>query len=516
MDVKYQYWQNTHISKTVFNWTHVAANRLTDLPKEKVVQLPINWYNMDSKNYWRNQHTIISVEEVKAILEFVLDEKNRVTNSNLGQPATSSTNRKFLMFMPWEQLNNQILGVKSACAVSNLLNRTLVLPYLGYKRITGWKTQRKYRNVQVPFVATDYEWKPFDRYYNASKLLSLPCSTISLDNFISWNNGQSIQEIRYHPLGGGATSEKQLREYYSRVLGLTYESVEWDKNVYFQLRKEKIFRVYGNNSAPVMALGSMFMHYDFGLRQNYPIQKFYDYLSPTAGSPDAIETGLIITTSSSSSVVADGVDINYLQILKALDFSDRLKKVRDRLFDQHRIHLKSGRGYVAIHLRRGDYLSKCNEIKELIGQKSQEAAERAFERCFVPAHLVNQVVPYLYPPETYPIIYVATNADKDAKKEMEKLKIENGGSWSRVIFLDDLLGRQQDDNTKTGTTFDSNADSIPPGPNPIRNDLDPNDLAILDMMFCIEATGFIGNMHSSLSRHIIEARQLQSKPWKVF
>jgi hypothetical protein len=36
--------------------------------------------------------------------------------------------------MPWEQLNNQIIGLKVACAMSHFLNRILILPLIGYRK----------------------------------------------------------------------------------------------------------------------------------------------------------------------------------------------------------------------------------------------------------------------------------------------------------------------------------------------------------------------------------------------
>lgn len=41
MGVNYLFWQNSRWSDSRANWTRVAHNRMTDMPKEKIVQLPI-------------------------------------------------------------------------------------------------------------------------------------------------------------------------------------------------------------------------------------------------------------------------------------------------------------------------------------------------------------------------------------------------------------------------------------------------------------------------------------------
>lgn len=59
MGAKYLYWQNTHLSDSVLHWPEIAKNRITYMPKDIVTRLPVDFKNMDSKNYWRNQGFII-------------------------------------------------------------------------------------------------------------------------------------------------------------------------------------------------------------------------------------------------------------------------------------------------------------------------------------------------------------------------------------------------------------------------------------------------------------------------
>ncbi|KCV69330.1 hypothetical protein H696_03762 [Fonticula alba] len=47
---------------------------------------------------------------------------------------TRATSAGLLTYMPWEQLNNQLIGAKCACALARLLGRQLVLPLVGQRR----------------------------------------------------------------------------------------------------------------------------------------------------------------------------------------------------------------------------------------------------------------------------------------------------------------------------------------------------------------------------------------------
>ncbi|KAJ3057833.1 hypothetical protein HK102_010851, partial [Quaeritorhiza haematococci] len=50
----------------------------------------------------------------------------------------------------------------------------------------------------------------------------------------------------------------------------------------------------------------------------------------------------------------------------------------------------------------------------------------------------------------------------------------------------------------------------------LKYDLDPVDLAIIDQLISIHSDAFVGNLHSSFSRHVIEGRMLSGKGWDVF
>ncbi|KAJ3073274.1 hypothetical protein HDU98_001892 [Podochytrium sp. JEL0797] len=262
LGVRYLHWQNTHLSLTRFNWESVERNRVTDMPQERVTKLPIDWYNMDSKNYWRNQDTTVAVEELKHVVHTAIQDREVH-----GQT-------KYLMFMPWEQFNNQIVGFKSACAVANMLDRTLVLPHLGYKNPSP-----SILPLATPeFAPTTFVWHPFEHYFNLTTLAqTLPCRFTTFENFYSLHGHSTPITLRYHHLGDNKTSEQQLRDYYNHVARMQVAKLEWD-SAYFQLSEREIRDLHVKDTTKVLALGSLFWYFDFGVPVKYPVRAYHDYM----------------------------------------------------------------------------------------------------------------------------------------------------------------------------------------------------------------------------------------------
>ncbi|KAJ3093023.1 hypothetical protein HK102_012232 [Quaeritorhiza haematococci] len=117
VNVRYLSWRNFNVSNSQFHWDYVEANRLTDRPKELIVDQPVDWFNMDSKNYWRNQDTIVDLNTFGRVFEFAMD---------LIKPA-------YLLFMPWEQLGAQLDGFISACAIAHLTDYYGKLLHLAFE-----------------------------------------------------------------------------------------------------------------------------------------------------------------------------------------------------------------------------------------------------------------------------------------------------------------------------------------------------------------------------------------------
>ncbi|KAJ3082553.1 Protein O-linked-mannose beta-1,4-N-acetylglucosaminyltransferase 2, partial [Quaeritorhiza haematococci] len=503
MGARYLHWQNNRLSRTVANWTHVEVNRLTDMPRERVERLPIDWFNMDSKNYWRNQDTEVDVEAVGDLVQLAIEDARR------------EGMEEFLMFQPWEQFNNQIVGFKSACALANMLNRTLVLPHLGYRgrgleRDRNSKSKKSHRppppllketkndedgeGKEVVVEETDlkffnpaeYVWHHFEHYFDATSLRSLPCRHISTDNFIALNNGRSLGTLRYHHLGDEATSEEQFREYYIRVAKVIIDAVVWETpDVYYQLNKTKLLELYGRGDgivgrvknaaevddverpgkARVLGLGSMFWFYDFGIQQEYPLRRFvWEYMG-TSSFPSTIPSSSSLSAAAIQSTgetaveeVARRADPIYREITKSLVYRDHLVAIAEQIMAENGwggLDGETTRRYntsdvnkgkvVAIHLRRGDYLGKCLQLRPPDVQNPDTQADHdENEKAPIPAHTstnttdassqhpphaditsdipkscyqtssyIYEKLASLYPPEEFPTIYISTNLPAD-------------------------------------------------------------------------------------------------------
>jgi len=450
MKVKYVYWQNLDESQTVFHWDYVEKNRFTNTSKEEIIHAPLNWYNMDSKNYWRNQDTNVSLSQVKHVMTSILKDRDE------------GDQYKFLMFLPWEQLNNQILGFKSACATAFFLNRTLVLPHLGY-RIIRWRDGSYLKEFKDDdhFTIHHFKWKPFERYFDLDSLENLPCSWITFQNFYSLNQGQELQRIHFHELGKAAT-EQQLKEYYRDIAMLTFREIEYDPNLYYGLSKEEILVRHQHDPNRVLALGSMFMFYHFNHPLKYPIRSFQNLLN----------------------------DSLYYDITQSLSFISKLNGLSKQLL--HWIPKK----FIAIHVRRGDYSHKCEPFQNDIS---------LYQSCATPIdHMVN-IITSIYSQNEFSSLYISTNEDSSSSliwiNELRQM-----GYWKYVFSQSDLLNLNKNSTLSVQQQlFQSKYWN-----------LDTNDLAMLDEAICIQADGFIGNMHSSFSRYIIEKRILEGLSWHVF
>ncbi|KAI8814388.1 hypothetical protein BJ742DRAFT_766189 [Cladochytrium replicatum] len=109
---------------------------------------------------------------------------------------------KFLIYQPREPVQ-QVLGITSACATLKILNCTLVLPRVGYR-------DELLDDVEEYPVA-GYMWKPFERYFDPAAAPCYPCSTITLDNFLSLRAARSLGTLwtRFTGVSPAALDEHQ-------------------------------------------------------------------------------------------------------------------------------------------------------------------------------------------------------------------------------------------------------------------------------------------------------------------
>ncbi|KAI8801992.1 hypothetical protein BJ742DRAFT_563295 [Cladochytrium replicatum] len=477
MKVKYACWQNTKEIDTVFNWASVEANRYTDVSKGFITRQFIDWRNMDSKNYWRNQDTYVDSTEFGHVISSVL--------ADMKGPA----HNKFLIYQPWEQFNNQVLGLKSACATAKILNRTLVLPRVGYRY--------EVLDDIEEYPVAGYMWKPFERYFDLASALRYPCSTITFDNFLSLRAGRSIGTLRYHHLGN-QTSQKQFIAYYKQEVRIPFDTVVWDK-VYYQLSKRDILRVHGGDSSEVLALGTMFWYHDFGMKQTYPLDHFYNFMK----------------------------DPIYRGITAALDVHQRYIRMADYLMET-RIRNGTHRFVASIHWRRGDYFQKCEGVKRDWEQKlgrEVQWTDREVQRCWQnPSTIINALNKLVPNVKKRDVIFVATNSNS-WQDWNELVKLATRAGWKTVVSQQQLVpwsgGNKNVSTLEIMLDEKRRARKVVPkewriGLDEVQSQMDPIDLLILDQQLCMKADIFVGNLYSSASRRIIEGRILAGKSWNVF
>ncbi|KAJ1552722.1 Protein O-linked-mannose beta-1,4-N-acetylglucosaminyltransferase 2, partial [Cladochytrium tenue] len=367
---RYLSWQNQRTSRSTFHWEYVETHRATDAPRDRVTRLPIDWGNLDSKNYWRNQDTEVDVEAVRDLVATALRE------------LTVPDSERYLMFMPWEQLNNQLIGLKSACAIAGMLNRTLVLPHIGHRKevasTTGgdeawaaWRDQQQEPPMeQSTFDVTQYVWRPMESYFDLELLRRhLPCAHITMDNFLSLNGGRSVGTLRFHSLGADVTNEQQLLDYYGSVVGVAHDGVVHDA-AYMQLPRAALMRLHASEPQQqqqrVLPLGAMFWYYDFERPQEFPPRGYRSLLDHAAYR-------------SAAAALAEPIE--------------RVARLADRAIDLPLLGGPEG-DLVAVHARRGDYFAKCAALAvaaEAAGATREEALGRRARCATGPGYLLQRL-----------------------------------------------------------------------------------------------------------------------------
>ncbi|KAJ3342722.1 Protein O-linked-mannose beta-1,4-N-acetylglucosaminyltransferase 2 [Gonapodya sp. JEL0774] len=503
MGLTYMYYQNTRLEDSRFNLKYVESHRFTDMPIDEILGRPIDWNNMDSKNLWRNQDTRISLTELDRIMDILFRQMRSQTGDD-----------RYLMMMPWEQFNNQVTGFKSACAVATMTDRTLVLPHLGYRfKYTpppGTNTTNSTGSPQSYYYnPLDFVWHAFDRYFDSRTLsIRLPCRYVTMENFISLNAERSIGDVHYHSLGND-TSREQLVEYYKDVVAMPFDDVVEDHNTYYHLTMQQIVALHGSDHSRVLALGSMFWYYNFGIKPEYPLTKMYPYLGVHDGGRSA----------------DDGL---YRRITEALEYRDDLVKFADRglegirrgknQFEGSRISgliepTPASMRLVCVHARRGDYAAKCRSLAELRTNEKTNLVES----CWQNEALISKKVNEEFPAGLFPAVYVATDQYGDG----------HGARRFRRVLEEHLTRnehlRQQRESVGFMVASDQRHRTVLFHENILAGftasevaALDPNERSIIDQLICAKSEGFIGNLHSSWSRRVVEMRELAGRAWTVF
>ncbi|KAJ3395247.1 hypothetical protein HDU84_000014 [Entophlyctis sp. JEL0112] len=388
---------------------------------------------------------------------------------------------RFTTFMPWEQLNNQLIGFKSTCAIAALLNRTLILPLVGQRNaaIAGsaeW---------DFSFNVDEYAWSPMSRYFDLHALQTqLACAAITPHNFFAlWRRQHGggaqpqIDHAVFNPVAR-ATAPQQLVQYYARLgLALPAHALATDYPRLAALTAADVLSRWGDatggdnqqqqlqnvqaRGGRVLAFGAAFWLYGFGApAQEYPLRTY-------AGG-----------------YMRDG---GYAATTAALRGTRRIRTAAAAALAA--VRARQPRVVAAVHVRRADYWAKCRRIAD--------ATLRAM--CFPPDDAVRARVlqtvdkaaaaaargvwPHQRARRLRPVVYVATNIG-GFRREMEALKADVD-----VVYFEDLFAVEQ---------------------------YDAIEQALLDIEICSAADAFLGNIYSSFSRTIFERRELVGKPFDTF
>ncbi|KAJ3099759.1 hypothetical protein HDU97_002785 [Phlyctochytrium planicorne] len=384
------------------------------------------------------------------------------------QKPSSFKDRKFFLYMPWEQLNNQLIALRCACAAANVLNRTLVLPLLGYRT-----HNRSNAEWDFNFQISDLTWRSLHKYLDASYLSQLPCDTVSMQEFQAWAGvqpGFALRNVIFNPVAK-ATNTLQLRDYYSGMLGFRVEGIVEDVERMSQLTKSQIltaFAPYSNEMA--LAIGAAFWLYGFGRVQPYPLKEYFNYMDHPVYRQTVAG---VKATPRVMGIVKDG--------LSKLRWYANIRQGSRRMLLPRRV--------LAIHVRRGDYWNKCKRIEDLtLRARCYPTGEDIIAALAKRTSFATQWLSRLSR-AFHPVVYVATNA-KEVKTEL----LLSSARYQFVFFED---------------VFPANVfDAATP--------LDPINGAMVDIELCSLTNVFIGNIFSSFSRSIFEKRELAGRNYNMF
>lgn len=448
MGVKYLSYQVSSVSATKFLISGVDKKLLKDCLSSGEV----NWFCDQEeatchicKNVWRKQQFYVNPADLYRTIEMVLpfDDPKYMRD-------------KFLLFMPWEQLNNQILGFKSACALAQYTGRTLVVPPVGY-----WDSKLAPKGQRVEtrrdFDPAHYRWKSMERYYNVYGG-KFPCKLAPWDSVTSLI--PKLDQILYTVLmKTPAYWQQKVQSFYWDIGGMS-----WDFRTIGPLpfigrpvhipRWKVRKRIIPLMSKRVVGLGSMFYFWNFGQILDYPLTRFQDFMG------------------------------NKLYRSLLLPFNPDLKHLANTLVSCSKSPLK-GQVYDAAHVRKGDYRQKCREKGEgkLLNRRHMLSCYQT--KRYLTSRLKLKAV-------SGQPLFIATNTDLEFQ------------SQRMVIYQKDLISALRISKPDRDCSLVALRRAWK-----MALVMDPNERAILDQLLCILAPGiFTGNYFSSFTRTISDHRNI--------
>jgi hypothetical protein len=275
--------------------------------------------------------------------------------------------------------------------------------------------------------------------------------------------------------------------------------------------KALIQQLHGSyNQYQVVLLGTMFWYYDFGLGPGFGIQ----------GS-----------TRSKADYVDYMANAEYRKIVRFLAPHPRLQKVAQNVFAMLKSRGASNTQIISLHLRRGDYLQKCEtEMFENVNDNRWRYTGedwRLFQLCYPNdrdvAKYILSLFSHLKPNEATceKILYISTN-DPSARKPPEDamkndLTLEEASQ--RLSEISDTeatyeIGRLK----RLLPTYVSRCIYFYQEVTSSIDELSDLDVAIghdtldqilIEQWIAVQSDLFVGNRWSSFSRHIAEWRHLR-------
>ncbi|KAM0684416.1 hypothetical protein MDAP_000185 [Mitosporidium daphniae] len=463
----------------------------------------INWESVSSKEMYRRRDVVVHIPSILSLLQVALDfQKDKL---------------KFLLFAPWEQLNNQVQGLMSACAIAQKLNRILPLPKIGYKK-------ERSANLAL-FEVSKFRWNPFGIYFDSDRFNENPiCSVIDEYNFsniletlafsayikkqqstrplkIVWSSYRNTIRSLLGTIHACSAfnsiniSPNQTLEYYHDVLFLPSLAYV-DESPGHNSSKSGFLDSYSTlyNASQFLLLGNMFQFYNFGTEVTYPQLQYKDFF----------------------------MSHKYASIRSYLIPRPEIKRLTALLIAEASLH----RQFIAIHLRRGDYFGKCTKDFNYYTASSKfdhriRARSPFWNSCWQTPNIIRRRLASVstsfgdHSGRKIPL-YISTNAvfgpnfmnfvNRDRKYSMVSLSLLQ----SKLVDRAALNATFNVQITYLLKSILFSHMTIPPvrplSVVTLLGLLDTNIWALVDQQICSLSHVFIGNRFSSFTRSIVDSR----------
>jgi len=167
VNVNYFAWQNHYRDRTKFNWNYVETHKLSNWTKEEILTRPLDWYNMDSKNYWRQQDTVADVPSFMAAISSIINKRTT----------------KYLLYTPSQNSSRVAIQAALACSLGKALNRKVVVSPVGWLQEARQESTVGPEATPTASPPMELVWSGLEEHYDQAN--QLPCDFITMSNFNS-------------------------------------------------------------------------------------------------------------------------------------------------------------------------------------------------------------------------------------------------------------------------------------------------------------------------------------------